>query len=139
MTFKWYVKPKPGADANTTADMKALNSTLGGLASNRSFATITKDNIVRNVEYEIVVKVTNFVGQSSEGSLRVTRKNDAVPEVELSSTGVKMQRSQRLLLRGTFLNYFFTLVWLIFNGTHRLELSFFITQRLFAASSNSPF
>ena len=100
MTYEWYVKSKAGADANTTSDMTSLNSTLAGLASTTSFFTITKDNIVKNVEYEIVCKVTNFLGESDEDTFPVTRKNEAVPEVKLNSLGETMSKSERRLIRG---------------------------------------
>ena len=98
MTFDWYVKEKAGADANTTSDMQALNATLAN--ETLGYITIGSAYIVRNVEYEIVIKATNFLGKSSEAILAVTRKTKGVPEVQLSSTGESILRSQRRMIRG---------------------------------------
>lgn len=98
MTFEWYVKEKAGVDANTTSDMEALNATLN--ATQSPFITIGSEYIVRNVEYEIVVRASNFLGESTEATLAVTRMADAVPKVELSSTGESILRSQKVMIRG---------------------------------------
>lgn len=102
MSFKWYVKEKVGVSNATATDMEALNSTLTALQSFSPYITIGSDRIVRDVEYEIVVEVNNFLGESTEATLAVTRKAEAVPEVELSSTGESILRSQRLFPRGKF-------------------------------------
>lgn len=101
LTYEWYVKSIVGADAKTTSDLTSLNSTLAGLAADTSFFSITKDLIVKNVEYEIVCKATNFLGESVEDTFPVTRKNDAVPEVKLSTLGETMSKSERTLIRAS--------------------------------------
>lgn len=111
MDFEWYVKEKGGVDANTTADMEALNATLN--ATQSPFITIGSEYIVRNVEYEIVVRASNFLGESTEATLAVTRMTDAVPKVELSSTGESILRSQKVMIRGKLICSFLYLVWLV--------------------------
>ena len=114
MIFKWYVREKAGVSNATATDMEALNSTLSALPSFSPFFTIGSDRIVKDVEYKIVVEASNFLGESTEATLAITRKAEAVPEVELSSTGENIQRSQRVLLRGKFTLLFYDLFdWVI--------------------------
>lgn len=103
MSFKWYVKEKAGVSNATATDMEALNATLSALPSFSPYITIGSDRIVRDAEYEIVVEASNFLGETTEETLAVTRKGEAVPEVELSSTGESILRSQKVMLRGKFI------------------------------------
>lgn len=102
MSFKWYVKEKAGVSNATATDMEALNSTLTALPSFSPYIGIGSDRIVRDVKYEIVVRASNFLGESTEATLAVTRKAEAVPEVELSSTGESILRSNRVFIFGKF-------------------------------------
>lgn len=109
MTFLWYVKEKAGVDANTTNDMTTLNATLNALPSFSPYISIGSNRIVRNVEYEIVVQASNFLGESAEETLAVTRMADAVPEITLSSTGESILRSQKVMIRSRFICRFLCL------------------------------
>ena len=100
MRFSWNVKEKAGVSNATATDMQALNSTLTALPSFSPYVAIGSDRIVRDVEYEIVVIASNFLGESTEATLAVTRKAEAVPEVKLSSTGESMLRSQKVFILG---------------------------------------
>lgn len=102
MDIQWFVNGKAGVDANTTADMEALNATLN--ATQLPYITIGSEYIVRNVEYEIVVRATNFLGESTEKTFAVIRMTEAVPEVKLSSTGESILRSQKVMIRGKCYN-----------------------------------
>lgn len=100
MRFSWFVKEKAGVSNATATDMQALNSTLTTLPSYSPYIAIGSDRIVRDVEYEIVVIASNFLRESTEATLAVTRKAEAVPEVKLSSTGETILRSQRVFIHG---------------------------------------
>ena len=118
MSFNWYVKEKAGVSNATATDMEALNSTLTALQPFSPFVLIGSDRIVRDVEYEIVVRVSNFLRESTEATLAVTRKAEAVPEVELSLTGVKILRSEKVIILGKFTLLFYDLFYWVTCDKH---------------------
>lgn len=118
MSFNWYVKEKAGVSNATATDMEALNSTLTALPSFSPYVVIGSDRIVRDIEYEIVVRASNFLGESTEATLAVTRKAEAVPQVELSLTGVKILRSEMVIILGKFPLLFYDLLYWVTCNKH---------------------
>ena len=98
LTFAWYIKYRAGLDSNTSADMSALNASLANKSSD--LITIGKEFIVRNVLYEIVVRVQNFLGSSNEATFSVMRRQKEVPEITFNSAGGKIKLSHKLRLLG---------------------------------------
>lgn len=103
MIYEWYVKFKVGVDVNIIFDMIFFNLIFVGLVFMISFFIIIKDNIVKNVEYEIVCKVMNFFGESDEDIFLVICKNEVVLEVKLNLFGEIMSKLERCLICGMFL------------------------------------
>lgn len=116
MSFNWYVKEKVGVLNVIVIDMEVFNLILIVFLLFLFYVVIGSDCIVRDVEYEIVVRVSNFLGESIEVILVVMWKVEVVLEVELSLIGVKILCFEMVIIFGKFFLFFYDLLyWVICN------------------------
>ena len=106
LTYSWsaaLANGQPSLDNQEMAILDNLNTTLQGLSQNTVEYTIKPNSsAIFNKVIEITVRVSNFLGDHTDGTIQVMRENKQLPMAQLDKRQLSSKVSEDIELYGNF-------------------------------------
>ena len=95
------------------ATLLTINSALGGVPDSASSIKLTATDMqssLMDVDLDVSVKITNFLGLTRSVTVTVRRENRDLPQLILNRRSIQVKASRKIVLRGKIHKYIFFLL-----------------------------